>query len=77
MKSGMQAAQQHETFTVKRLSSGYVHLRGVGPCNWAQPQNWPCSDDELEAAFFHEAGEPFRRAVRAENARLRGDDDDE
>lgn len=59
-----------ETVTVKRLSSGYYHLRGVGPCNWAQPQAWPCAESDLEDAFFGEAGEPFRRAVRAENARL-------
>lgn len=64
-----------EVVTVKRLDSGYFHLRGTGPCNWAQPIAWPCSDEELEEGFFYEAGEPFRRAVRAENARLRGDDD--
>jgi hypothetical protein len=58
--------------TVTRLPSGYFHLRGVGPCNWAQPEHWPCSEEELEAAFFHEAGASFRRVVAAENARLLG-----
>lgn len=56
--------------TVQKLSSGYYHLRGEGPCNWAQPPTWPCSEDELEESFFGEAGEPFRRAVRDENYRL-------
>ena len=26
---------------IKRLPSGYYHLRGTGPCNWAQPV--PCT----------------------------------
>jgi hypothetical protein len=60
-----------EAVTVKRLSSGYWHLRGTGPCNWAQPERWPINESDLEASFFAEAGEPFRRAVRAENERLR------
>ena len=52
-----------EPFTIKRLESGYWHLRGIGPCNWAQPLFWPCADlAQLEASFFEEAGEPFRRA---------------
>lgn len=51
------------TFTT--LSSGYVHIRGQGPCNWAQPPRWPCSEDELESAFFGEAGERFKEQVRA------------
>jgi hypothetical protein len=29
--------------TYKRLPSGYWHIRGRGPCNWAQPPHWPCS----------------------------------
>ena len=35
--------------TVTKLSSGYWHIRGIGPCNWAQPKTWPCSEDELRA----------------------------
>lgn len=50
--------------TVRRLSSGYWHIRGIGPCNWAQVPSWPCSDAELEAGFFAEAGESFRRECR-------------
>jgi hypothetical protein len=61
-----------QTITVTRLSSGYWHLRGIGPCNWAQPETWPCNESDLEDSFFAEAGETFRRVVRAENARLLG-----
>jgi len=45
--------------TVTVLSSGYVHLRGRGPCNWAQPKHWPCSEDELRKSAFPEASEDF------------------
>ena len=56
---------------VRQLESGYWHIRGQGPCNWAQPPLWPCPDsDVLEESFFGEAAESFRRAVRAENDRL-------
>jgi hypothetical protein len=55
---------------VRQLDSGYWHLRGPGPCNWAQPQRWPCLPDDLEKSFFGEAGEGFRACVRAENDRL-------
>ncbi len=58
-------------FSVKRLESGYWHLRGDGPCNWAQPRDWPCaSETDLEASFFPEAGDRFRALVRTENDRL-------
>lgn len=63
-------AFQYAALTVKPLTSGYVHIRGLGPCNWAQPATWPCDTAALEESFFAEAGEPFRAAVRAENARL-------
>jgi len=54
--------------TVKRLESGYYHVRGDGPCNWAQPRCWPCSEDSLRASAFPEASEAFLRAA-AERAR--------
>jgi hypothetical protein len=58
-------------FTVKRLESGYYHLRGVGLCNWAQPARWPVPDEaELEESFFPEAGREFRTDVMLENLRL-------
>lgn len=67
-------AHNGEGVSEKTLSSGWVHLRGSGPCNFAQPRRFPCSDDDLEASFFPEASESFRRAVRTENAIRRGDD---
>ena len=45
--------------TVKRLSSGYFHIRGNGPCNWAQPPMWPCAEEVLRKYTFPEAGESF------------------
>jgi len=36
--------------TVQQLSSGAYHIRGVGPCNWAQPLTWPCSAERLREA---------------------------
>lgn len=45
--------------TVKRLSSGFFHIRGRGPCNWSQPPHWPCSEAELRAHAFPEASEEF------------------
>jgi hypothetical protein len=48
---------------ITRLSSGYVHVRGRGPCNWVQPKHWPCSEEVLRAAAFPEASEDFLQAV--------------
>lgn len=45
--------------TVKRMESGYYHIRGRGPCNWAQPPHWPCSERVLRAHAFPEASEEF------------------
>jgi hypothetical protein len=47
------------TITVRKLSSGYYHIRGQGVCNWAQPQVWPCDEATLRAAAFPEASEQF------------------
>lgn len=44
---------------VKVLESGYVHIRGLGPCNWAQPPFWPCDEQTLRAHTFGEACESF------------------
>lgn len=49
--------------TVTRLESGYVHVRGRGPCNWAQPPTWPCSEETLRKHAFPEASETFIRAA--------------
>lgn len=50
-----------KSVTVKRLDSGYFHVRGTGPCNWAQPRRWPCSETELRLAAFPEASDSFIR----------------
>jgi hypothetical protein len=49
--------------TLKRLPSGYWHIRGSGPCEWAQPPFWPCNRRVLEASFFPEASERFRQEL--------------
>ena len=49
--------------TVARLSSGYFHVRGMGPCNWAQPPTWPCGEETLRESAFPEASEEFIRAA--------------
>jgi hypothetical protein len=51
--------------SVVRLSSGYFHVRGVGPCNWAQPAYWPCSEESLRKAAFPQACEEFIRSALA------------
>jgi len=52
--------------TIRRLSSGYYHVRGSGPCEWAQPPHWPCSEAVLREHAFPEASERFiRTALRS------------
>lgn len=46
--------------TIKKLES-YWHVRGKGPCNWAQPPTWPCSETVLRSHAFPEASERFIR----------------
>lgn len=53
------------TITVRRLESGYYHVRGQGPCNWAQPPEWPCDEATLRAHTFGEASEDFVRSALA------------
>ena len=57
---------------VRKLESGYWHVRGFGPCNWAQPPAWPCDEATLRAHAFPQASEEFIRAAldaaRAEEA---------
>ena len=52
--------------SAKRLVSGYWHIRGDGPCNWAQPPEWPCDEPTLRAHAFPEASEKFIRAALRE-----------
>lgn len=49
--------------TIKRLPSGYYHIRGQGPCNWTQPRNWPCDAGEIRSAAFPEASREFLAEV--------------
>lgn len=51
------------TVTVTRLPSGYYHVRGDGPCNWAQPPTWPCSEETLRAHAFAQASDTFLQAA--------------
>jgi len=44
---------------VKQLESGYWHIRGEGPCNWAQPPVWPCSEEVLRQHTFPQASMGF------------------
>ena len=48
---------------ITKLSSGYYHIRGNGPCNWAQVPNWPCDEEILRLHVFPEASENFIREV--------------
>ena len=50
---------------VSRLANGWWHVRGHGPCNWAQPPEWPCDETTLRRHAFPEASEPFIRAALA------------
>ena len=47
--------------TAKQLPSKYWHIRGRGPCNWAQPPRWPCTESMLRAHAFPQASEQFFR----------------
>jgi len=49
--------------TVTRLSSGYFHVRGEGPCNWAQPATWPCGEQALRFASFQTPSDEFIKSA--------------
>lgn len=48
-----------DAITVKRLDTGYWHIRGHGPCNFAQPPVWPCDVETLREHAHPEASETF------------------
>lgn len=50
---------------ITKLSTGYYHVRGVGPCNWAQVPHWPADEQTIRAHAFPEASEAFIRAAVA------------
>ena len=52
---------------VTRLCSGYFLVRGIGPCNWAQPPTWPCTEETLRASAFPEASEELILAAIAKS----------
>ena len=45
----------------KKLESGYWHVRGNGPCEWAQPPHYPCDEETLRAHAFPEDSDKFIR----------------
>lgn len=49
--------RSHERLAVKALPSGYVYIRGHGPCNWAQGETLQ------RAEAYHEASVEFREAL--------------
>ena len=53
------------TITFTHLESGYWHIRGGGPCEWAQPPCNPCSEETLRAHAFPQASDEFIREVMA------------
>ena len=55
---------------IEKLKSCY-HIYGPGIGNRCYPKRWPCSEQELEAAFEESADEVFKREVRDIN-RLEG-----
>ena len=52
-----------QNISIKRLESGYWHIRGNGPCNWTQPPFWPCTSIEIRECAFPEASEEFLKLV--------------
>ena len=48
---------------IRRLPSGYWHIRGRGPCNWTQPPSWPCDENMLREYAFPQASDEFLRVV--------------
>lgn len=65
MKITMAVNVQPKNITTKKLDSGYVLVRGIGVCEWAQPRMYPCSEKELRASAFPEASESFIQSVLA------------
>ena len=53
--------------TIKRLSSGFYHIRGNGPCEWTQPPDWPCSEQVIRKHSFPQASESFIQAAIKES----------
>jgi hypothetical protein len=51
---------------IRRLSSGWWHIRADGPCNWTQVPTWPCDEKTIRECSHPEAAEQFlRRVIRS------------
>lgn len=59
--------------SIVNLPTGYVHLRGDGTCNWAQPPHWPCDEATLREHAFPGASEAFIRECVAIAQTTRGE----
>lgn len=64
--SDQKVRERLEGIRIYRLPSGYYHLRGYGPGNWAQPPTWPCDEATLRAHTFPGASEQFIREMLAQ-----------
>ena len=60
----------------KRLESGFWRVQGNGPCEWAQPPHWPCSEAMLRQSAFPEASESFIRDAMRHASTVNGDSAD-
>ena len=49
---------------IRRLPSGYYHIRGEGPCNWSQPP--VLTEGAIRTAAHPEASEEFLQAADRE-----------
>lgn len=53
----------NQEITITKLSSGYYLIKGNGPCEWAQIEKWPCSENEFREGCFKEASEEFIKSA--------------
>lgn len=56
---------------IKKLTSGYTLIKGIGPENWWQGERYPCPPDELDLGFAAECCNDFTAAVHADNRERR------
>lgn len=54
-----------DDITIRKIDSGYWHVRGRGPCEWTQPARWPASESEIRESAFPQASEKFLLRVIA------------
>lgn len=64
MSAGVEVRSSHHPVSIETLDSGYLHIRGEGPCNWAQvPPHFSGSMEDLRPYAFPEASDEFLRAA--------------